>query len=195
MLRTSVLSGNAGCTPASPETIQNIARNLGLPFILPTVSDAAFQLSLEDKAQEPVDGYSPIGIACKRLKEDNSQMVILAIEADCEAYGENGNRLLGPHVVPSSKGVAMLSGRQVTISSEAARPGYIVTPRRGKKRLQGDGVEQEYFGRDEWRFESQEVGGALVAPGTNLARGIVPELVGGGFGEEISFGGKDLGIE
>jgi hypothetical protein len=46
-----------------------------------------------------------------------------------------------------------------------------------------------------WRFESREVGGALVVMGTVLASGIVPELVGGGFGEEISFRGKDLGIE
>jgi hypothetical protein len=46
-----------------------------------------------------------------------------------------------------------------------------------------------------WRFECQEVGGAFVAPGTILASGIVPELVGGGFGEEIGFGGKDLSIE
>lgn len=56
-------------------------------------------------------------------------------------------------------------------------------------------MEQEYFGRDVWRFESQEVGGALVAPRAILASGIVPELVGGGFGKEISFGGKDLSIE
>jgi len=41
-----------------------------------------------------------------------------------------------------------------------------VTPRQVKKRLQGDGVEEEYFGREVWRFQGQEVGGALVAPGT-----------------------------
>ena len=74
-------------------------------------------------------------------------------------------------------------------------PRYIVIPRRGKKRLQGDGVEQEDFGREVGRFEGEEVGGALVVPGTVLASGVVPELVGGGFGEEISFRGKDLGIE
>ena len=56
-------------------------------------------------------------------------------------------------------------------------------------------MEQEYFGGEVWRFECQEVGGALIASGTVLASGIVPELVGGGFGEEVSFGGKDVGIE
>ena len=46
-----------------------------------------------------------------------------------------------------------------------------------------------------WRFECQEVGRALVAAGTVFTSGVVPELVSGGFGEEISFGGKDLSIE
>jgi len=46
-----------------------------------------------------------------------------------------------------------------------------------------------------WGFEGEQVGGALVAARTIFAGGIVPELIGGGFGKEISFGGKDLGIE
>ena len=58
-----------------------------------------------------------------------------------------------------------------------------------------DGVEQEDSGRDFWSFEGQEVSGAFVAVGTVFAGGVVPELVGGGFGEEVGFRRKDLGIE
>jgi hypothetical protein len=56
-------------------------------------------------------------------------------------------------------------------------------------------VEQEDFGRKVGGLGGQEVGGAFVAPRAILASGIVPELIGGGFGEEICFGGKDLSIE
>ena len=74
-------------------------------------------------------------------------------------------------------------------------PRYIVTPRRGKKRLQGDGVEQEYFGGYLGSFESEEVGGAFVTARAVLASGVVPELVRGSLGEEVGVGGEDLSIE
>ena len=44
-------------------------------------------------------------------------------------------------------------------------------------------------------LECQQVGGAFVSAGTVFAGGVVPELVGGSFGEEIRFGREDLGIE
>ncbi len=64
-----------------------------------------------------------------------------------------------------------------------------------EKRLQRDGVEQEYFGGDFGGFQGQQIDGAFIPTRTIFAGGIVPELVGGGFGEEVGFGGKDLGIE
>ena len=44
-------------------------------------------------------------------------------------------------------------------------------------------------------FEGEQIGGTFVTPRTVFTRGVVPELVGGGFGQEVGFGGKDLGIE
>jgi hypothetical protein len=42
-------------------------------------------------------------------------------------------------------------------------PRYIVTPYGRKKRLQRDGVEQEYFGRDGGGFNGEKICGALIA--------------------------------
>jgi len=70
-----------------------------------------------------------------------------------------------------------------------------VTPRRGKKRLQGDGVEQEYCGRYLGSFESEEIGGAFITARAVLASGVVPELIGCRLSEEVGFGGEDLSIE
>jgi len=44
-------------------------------------------------------------------------------------------------------------------------------------------------------FEGEQIGGTFVTPRTVFTRGIVTELVGGGFSQEVGFGGKDLGIE
>ena len=44
-------------------------------------------------------------------------------------------------------------------------------------------------------FESEQIGWAFVTTGTIFARGIVPELVGGRFGQEVAFRRKDLSIE
>lgn len=44
-------------------------------------------------------------------------------------------------------------------------------------------------------FEGQQVGWAFKTARTVFACGVVPELVGRGFGQEIGFGRKDLGIE
>src|SRR5208283_1562797 len=74
-------------------------------------------------------------------------------------------------------------------------PWYIVTPLLVEKRLQRDGVEQEDCGGDLRSFECQQVGGAFVSAGTVFAGGVVPELVGSGFGEEIGFGREDLSLE
>ncbi len=46
-----------------------------------------------------------------------------------------------------------------------------------------------------WSFDGEQIGWAFIAARTVLARGVIPELVGGSFGEEIGFGRKDLGIE
>jgi hypothetical protein len=56
-------------------------------------------------------------------------------------------------------------------------------------------VEQEYCGRYLGSFESEEIGGALVAARANFASGVVPELIGGRLSEEVRFGGEDLSIE
>ena len=44
-------------------------------------------------------------------------------------------------------------------------------------------------------LDGQQIGWALIAARTVFAGGVVPELVGGGFGKEVGFGGKDLGVE
>ena len=60
--------------------------------------------------------------------------------------------------------------------------------------FQRDGVEQEDSGRDFGALRARRSAG-LLAAGTVFAGGVVPELVGGGFGEEVGFRRKDLGIE
>lgn len=65
----------------------------------------------------------------------------------------------------------------------------------GKKRLQRDGVEQEYFGREMRSFEGEQIGWVFITARTVFAGGVVPELVGSGFGQEVGFGRKDLGVK
>ena len=81
------------------------------------------------------------------------------------------------------------------ISHPPGAPRYIVTPRHGKKRLQRDRVEQEYSWGDSGGFSGEKICGMFVATRAVFAGGVVPELVGGDLGEEVGFGGKDLGIE
>lgn len=54
-----------------------------------------------------------------------------------------------------------------------------------EKRLQRDGVEQEDFWGERWGFCGQEMGRAFIAARAPFSGGVVPELVGGGFGEEV----------
>ena len=56
-------------------------------------------------------------------------------------------------------------------------------------------MEQEYCGGYFRSFEGQQVSGAFISARTIFAGGVVPELVGGGFGEEIGFGREDLSLE
>jgi len=44
-------------------------------------------------------------------------------------------------------------------------------------------------------FDCEQIGWAFITARTVFARGVVPELIGGGFGEEIGSGGKDLSVE
>ena len=71
----------------------------------------------------------------------------------------------------------------------------MVTLLLGKKRLQRDGVKQAYFGWDLGSFAGEPIGWTFKSARTVFARGIVPELVSGGFGKEVGFGRKDLGLE
>ena len=64
-----------------------------------------------------------------------------------------------------------------------------------EKKLQRDGVEQGDCGGDLRRFDGQQVGRAFISARTVFTGGVVPELVGGGFGEEIGFGREDLSLE
>ena len=74
-------------------------------------------------------------------------------------------------------------------------PWYILTPLLVEKRLQRDGVEQEDCGGNIRSFEGQQVSGAFISARTIFTGGVVPELVGGGFGEEIGLGREDLSLE
>ena len=56
-------------------------------------------------------------------------------------------------------------------------------------------MEQEYFGREGGGFRGQQICGTFIAPRAVFAGGVVPELVGSDFGEEVGFGRKDLGVE
>jgi hypothetical protein len=56
-------------------------------------------------------------------------------------------------------------------------------------------VEQEYSGGDGGGLSGQKICGVFVSTRAVFSGGVVPELVGGSFGEEVGFGGKDLGIE
>ena len=56
-------------------------------------------------------------------------------------------------------------------------------------------MEQEDCGGNFRSLDGQQVGGAFISARTVFTGGVVPELIGGGFGEEISFGREDLSIE
>jgi len=56
-------------------------------------------------------------------------------------------------------------------------------------------VEQEDCGGNLGGFDGQQVSGAFISARTIFAGGVVPELVGGGFSEEIGFGREDLSLE
>ena len=56
-------------------------------------------------------------------------------------------------------------------------------------------MEQEDCGGNFRSFEGQQVSGAFISARTIFTGGVVPELVGGGFGEEIGFGRQDLSLE
>lgn len=44
-------------------------------------------------------------------------------------------------------------------------------------------------------FDGQQIGWAFISARTVFAGGVVPELVGSGFGKEIGFGGEDLSVK
>ena len=74
-------------------------------------------------------------------------------------------------------------------------PWYILTPLLVEKRLQRDGVEQEDCGGIFGGLEGQQVGGAFISARAVFAGGVVPELVDGGFSEEIGFRREGLSLE
>ena len=114
-----------------------------------------------------------------------------------ESEKPSGREVINPTECPTCRRLPEPE-RSLRIIAKLERDGAprsIVTPSGGQKRLQRDGVEQEDCGGNFRSFEGQQVSGAFISARTIFTGGVVPELVGGGFGEEIGLGREDLSLE